>query len=197
MRFLLKSLRPRIKWTAFSAKSSAATQIAPDYSNENNAANKSPPSLKSPSVIHDPKLVREEIERCYKRLDLSFENTKEAFRSKSNWDLWRQYIVLRLCGIDFLVKHSNQAIALGRRTLGKRLFGLLMRATFYGHFVAGEDQESIKPVVSKLRRFGVKSILDYSVEADVEGGEETEAGGKLNVFGVRFWDVMKEMQIRW
>lgn len=179
MRFLLKALRPRGKWTSLASKTSAATSIAPDHIENNNVQKASPTTPKPPPPpIHDPKAVREEIERCYQRLDLTFENTKEAFKSKSNWELWRQYIVLRLCGIDYLVQHNAQAIALARRTLGKRLFDLFMRATFYGHFVAGEDQEAIKPVVAKLRRFGVKSILDYSVEADVESAEESGVSGK-------------------
>ena len=42
-----------------------------------------------------------------------------------------------------------------------------MLQTFYGHFVAGEDQESIKPVIKCLEQFGVGAILDYSVEEDL------------------------------
>jgi len=49
---------------------------------------------------------------------------------------------------------------------------MLMKQTFYGHFVAGEDQDRIKPVISRMHSFGVKSILDYSVEEDM--GEEKE-----------------------
>ena len=41
-----------------------------------------------------------------------------------------------------------------------------MKQSFYGHFVAGEDQDGIKPVISRMHSFGVKSILDYSVEVD-------------------------------
>ena len=48
-----------------------------------------------------------------------------------------------------------------------------MKVSFYGHFVAGEDQEDIKPVISNLEKFGVGSILDYSVEEDMSQ-EETE-----------------------
>ncbi|XP_067862019.1 proline dehydrogenase 1, mitochondrial-like isoform X2 [Heptranchias perlo] len=42
-----------------------------------------------------------------------------------------------------------------------------MRMTFYGQFVAGEDQEDIKPLIRRNRAFGVGSILDYSVEEDL------------------------------
>ncbi len=48
----------------------------------------------------------------------------------------------------------------------------LFTQTFYGHFVAGEDQEKIKPLVSRMQSFGVKSILDYSVEEDTEEEEK-------------------------
>jgi hypothetical protein len=40
--------------------------------------------------------------------------------------------------------------------------------------VAGEDQEKIKPLISRMQSFGVKSILDYSVEEDVEEAEKKE-----------------------
>ncbi|KAA0199537.1 Proline dehydrogenase 1 mitochondrial [Fasciolopsis buskii] len=51
-----------------------------------------------------------------------------------------------------------------------------MKSTFYGHFVAGEDPIQIKPVVSLMRKYGVKSILDYSVEKDID---ESEAVNKV------------------
>ena len=46
-----------------------------------------------------------------------------------------------------------------------------MKASFYGHFVAGEDQEAIKPVIKNLEKFGVGAILDYSVEEDLSENE--------------------------
>ena len=56
---------------------------------------------------------------------------------------------------------------LGQAIMGKKLFGSLMKQTFYGHFVAGEDREDIKPTIRRMHQFGVKSILDYSVEEDL------------------------------
>lgn len=55
--------------------------------------------------------------------------------------------------------------------LGEKLFVHLMKSTFYGHFVAGEDQHKIVPTLKRLRSFGVKPILDYSVEEDISQEE--------------------------
>ena len=71
-----------------------------------------------------------------------------------------------------------QLLHLGQKVLGKPLFRRLMKASFYGHFVAGEDQEAIKPVISNLEKFGVGSILDYSVEEDLSENETTGQIGK-------------------
>jgi hypothetical protein len=60
-----------------------------------------------------------------------------------------------------------------KKLLGDRLFKLLMKSTFYGHFVAGEYQFLIRPTLERLRSFGVKPILDYSVEEEISQ-EETE-----------------------
>ena len=78
---------------------------------------------------------------------------------------------------------------LGQTVMGKKLFGLLMKQTFYGQFVAGEvnllcankwtsnymqDTVGIAPVIDGMRSFGVKSILDYSVEEDISQEEAEE-----------------------
>ena len=53
--------------------------------------------------------------------------------------------------------------------------------TFYGHFVAGEDQEKIKPLISRMQSFGVKSILDYSVEEDLANEKEEQVTPRKKV----------------
>lgn len=47
-----------------------------------------------------------------------------------------------------------------------------MKKTVYGQFVAGEDLHAIKPMISRLKKSGVRSILDYAVEEDL--GKEQE-----------------------
>ena len=59
--------------------------------------------------------------------------------------------------------------------MGGPIFRKMMKMTFYGHFVAGADQVAIRPLVHRNKQFGVKSILDYSVEQDLTSEQATEA----------------------
>lgn len=78
---------------------------------------------------------------------------------------------IRLLSIDFCFFSSPQLMKIGKAILGEKLFASLMKLTFYGHFVAGEDQHKIVPTLQRLRSFGVKPILDYSVEEDISQEE--------------------------
>ncbi|XP_072002632.1 proline dehydrogenase 1, mitochondrial isoform X2 [Engystomops pustulosus] len=98
---------------------------------------------------------------------MNFENTQEAYKSKPTWELLRSLMVFWLCSIDPLVDRNQQLLQLSRKLLGQKLFEAMMKMTFYGQFVAGEDQESIKPIIKRNRAFGVGSVLDYSVEEDL------------------------------
>ncbi|XP_052073864.1 proline dehydrogenase 1, mitochondrial-like isoform X2 [Mytilus californianus] len=112
------------------------------------------------------------------KLDLTFGNAEEAFRSKKTSELVRALFVFNLCSVEFLVKNNIEILKWSRRLLGKTLFTTLMKGTFYGHFVAGEDQIAIRPLVSRNQQFGVKSILDYSVEEDLSSKQAKEAEAK-------------------
>ncbi|XP_065760362.1 proline dehydrogenase 1, mitochondrial isoform X2 [Muntiacus reevesi] len=107
---------------------------------------------------------------------VDFGNTQEAYRSRRSWELVRSLLVLRLCASPALLARHEQLLHLARRLLGQRLFNTLMKMTFYGQFVGGEDQESIRPLIQHNRAFGVGSILDYGVEEDLtpEEAERTE-----------------------
>ena len=47
------------------------------------------------------------------------------------------------------------------------MFRRLMKLTVYGQFVAGEDLETLQSVITKYRKNGVRSILDYAVEENI------------------------------
>ncbi|KAI5725325.1 hypothetical protein M8J77_023846 [Diaphorina citri] len=104
-------------------------------------------------------------------LDLSFANPEAAFKSKTTWEVLRAYIVYQLCSSSFLVDNNMKLMKVGKAILGQKMFAQVMKLTFYGHFVAGEDQYKIVPVLKRLHSFGVKPILDYSVEEDISQEE--------------------------
>lgn len=70
-----------------------------------------------------------------------------------------------------LLPFAFQLFQVARKLLGQRMFERLMKMTFYGHFVAGEDQESIRPLIRHNKAFGVGFILDYGVEEDLSPEE--------------------------
>uniref|UniRef100_A0A6Q2Y442 Proline dehydrogenase n=1 Tax=Esox lucius TaxID=8010 RepID=A0A6Q2Y442_ESOLU len=101
------------------------------------------------------------------KIAIDFDNTREAYKSKDNIELLRSLLVFKLCTFDFLVDKNKELMDLSKKVFGQQLFESLMKMTFYGQFVAGEDHNSIKPLIHKNQAFGVGSVLDYSVEEDL------------------------------
>ncbi|XP_068679728.1 proline dehydrogenase 1, mitochondrial-like isoform X1 [Montipora foliosa] len=124
----------------------------------------------------DHSLAGSESTRSTSLPGFTFDDTKNAYRSKTSWEIVRALAVFRLCSFDLLVNKNKELLNIGQKVLGKHLFRRLMKATFYGHFVAGEDQEAIKPGIKCLEKFGVGAILDYSVEEDLS---ESETNGHM------------------
>lgn len=115
-------------------------------------------------------------------LDTSFNDPEAAFKSKTTWEIIRAYLVYTLCSSSYLVEHNMELMKLCKALLGEKLFVQLMKSSFYGHFVAGEDQYKIVPTLERLRSFGVKPILDYSVEEDLsqEEAEKREVESSIS-----------------
>lgn len=118
-------------------------------------------------------------------LDVSFNDPVAAFKSKTTWELFRAYLVYTICSSEKLVEHNMKLMKVSNTILGDTLFKILMKCTFYGHFVAGEDQVKIIPTLERLRSFGVKPILDYSVEEDIsqEEAEKREVESSVSSTG--------------
>ena len=45
---------------------------------------------------------------AFKKVDLGFSNAEEAFRSKTNRELLRGYLVFQLCTVNYLVDHNKE-----------------------------------------------------------------------------------------
>lgn len=96
---------------------------------------------------------------------ISFDNTENAFKSKTNADLSRSYWLFKLIGNPALV---NIGAALGPFSL-KIGFKGLIKSTIFKQFVGGENIEDCANTVAQLGKYNIGTILDYSVE-----GKESE-----------------------
>ncbi|MGJ1321191.1 proline dehydrogenase family protein [Sphingobacterium faecium] len=99
---------------------------------------------------------------------LSFDNTKIAFKSKTDKDLDRAYLLYKVIASNFLVKVgppiTNFALNIGLPIQG------IIKSTIFKQFCGGETIEGCTAAINHLGENNVGTILDYSVE-----GEDTEA----------------------
>ncbi|WP_447770717.1 proline dehydrogenase family protein [Sphingobacterium faecium] len=99
---------------------------------------------------------------------LSFDNTEIAFKSKTDKDLDRAYLLYKVIASNFLVKVgppiTNFALHIGLPIQG------IIKSTIFKQFCGGETIEGCTAAINHLGENNVGTILDYSVE-----GEDTEA----------------------
>ncbi|XP_065107020.1 proline dehydrogenase 1, mitochondrial isoform X2 [Paramisgurnus dabryanus] len=106
------------------------------------------------------------------KISIDFEQTRDAYQSKNTLELLRSLVVFKLCSYDILVDKNKEITDLSRKVLGQKMFEQLMKMTFYGQFVAGEDHNSIRTLIQRNQAYGVGAVLDYSVEEDLPQDEE-------------------------
>jgi len=103
---------------------------------------------------------------------ISFENTEIAFRSKSDNDLKRSYLLFKTLSHNSLVKLGG---SLTQSAIKMHIpVNWVVKPTIYKQFVGGESIEECGPTVRNLQEYNVKAILDYSVEGK-ESDEDIEA----------------------
>lgn len=98
---------------------------------------------------------------------VNFNDSEQAFHSKTMSQLIRSLFVYRICTVRPLVRNAGAIILLCYKILGPNITNAFMKYTFFGHFCGGEDEKTIKPVVDYLHRNGIGSIFDYAAESDV------------------------------
>lgn len=98
---------------------------------------------------------------------LDFQDTETAFADKSDSELKEKYRLFKVLNSPFLNSIGTSAATFAL-SLGLPVKGLI-KATIYEQFCGGETIEESEPAIKRLGKFGVGSILDYSVE-----GKSTE-----------------------
>jgi proline dehydrogenase len=97
---------------------------------------------------------------------VSFESTEIAFRIKSDRELRKACFLFRAISNPALVRIGG---FFSRLALSIHLpINWIVKPTIYSHFCGGETIGDCLPTVQKLAGYGVRSVLDYSVE----GGEQ-------------------------
>src|ERR1700739_3892607 len=98
---------------------------------------------------------------------ISFDDTEKAFISKSDADLIRSYRLFKIIGNPTFVKLGALFTPLALN-LHLPIKGII-RKTIYKQFVGGENIEDCNKTIAELGKYGIGTILDYSVE-----GKESE-----------------------
>lgn len=93
---------------------------------------------------------------------ISFENTEIAFKSKTDADLNRAYWLFKIVGNPALVKigkwSTNTALKIHLPING------LIKKTIFSQFCGGETISDCVKTTETLAKYGIGTILDYSVE---------------------------------
>lgn len=106
---------------------------------------------------------------------ISFENLKVAFASKSDAELRKMYLIFATLNNNLI---SDLGIGLANLAFKLKLpVKGIMKKTMFGHFCGGETIAETIQACQKLADYGVKSILDLSIEGkgDEESFEKTTA----------------------
>ncbi|MEI6881450.1 MAG: proline dehydrogenase family protein [Bacteroidota bacterium] len=102
-----------------------------------------------------------------KPISIDFSNTEIAFKAKSNGDLRNSYMLFKALGYNWLVRVGpamvNAAFAVSLPIKG------IIKSTVFKQFCGGESIEDCAKTIESLNKYGIGTILDYSVE-----GKEAE-----------------------
>ncbi len=93
---------------------------------------------------------------------ISFDNTEIAFKSKSDSSLKKAYWLFKIIGNPSMVKFGKSATNFALKS-GLPIKGLIKK-TIFTQFCGGETIEECKETIAHLNKFGIGTILDYSVE---------------------------------
>jgi proline dehydrogenase len=100
---------------------------------------------------------------------ISFEDTSTAFAYKSDAELKKAHFIFSLVNHPWISAMATGCVKWALK-IGLPIEGII-KSTVFDHFCGGESIDKTKENVDRLTRYGVGTILDYSVE-----GEKTDEG---------------------
>ncbi|EIE22093.1 hypothetical protein COCSUDRAFT_83484 [Coccomyxa subellipsoidea C-169] len=98
--------------------------------------------------------------------DLQFDDPKQAFQAKSTAQLLQSLAVFKACTIKPLVRNADTLLTVSR-SIAAPVVDRAVKHTFFRHFCGGECVDSIQPTLQYLERHGIRPILNYAAEDDV------------------------------
>jgi len=102
-----------------------------------------------------------------KPTSIDFSNTEIAFKAKSNGDLRNSYMLFKALGYNWLVQ-VGPAMVSAAFAVSLPIKGII-KSTVFKQFCGGESIEDCAKTIESLNKYGIGTILDYSVE-----GKEAE-----------------------
>ena len=107
----------------------------------------------------------------------SFENTRIAFSNKSDKELLQTYRLFKSFNIPILLKLGTGFTQLAFK-LGIPVEGLIKRSLFK-QFCGGETLVECEEPIKQLAQSGIKTILEFSVEAKSSESDYDEVSGEM------------------
>ncbi|XP_074598225.1 proline dehydrogenase 1, mitochondrial-like [Brevipalpus obovatus] len=96
--------------------------------------------------------------------EIKFDNVRTIYGTKTMIELIRALVVLKMTSYHFLVANNVKIMEWCQSVLGEKLFRKLIKLTFFGHFIAGENHHEILPKIERLSKAGVRPIISHDLE---------------------------------
>ncbi|KAF9899519.1 hypothetical protein EC991_008778 [Linnemannia zychae] len=103
--------------------------------------------------------------------DLKDEHNRIGVEKKSTSDLLRSMLVYKLCTFSLLVDLAPKIIHLAEMVHLTPPVYWVVRKTFFAQFCGGETAEDCIGTMKSLGNGGIGSILDLSIEVDLDGSD--------------------------
>ncbi len=96
---------------------------------------------------------------------ISFDDTAIAFASRSDGELRQMYGLFAMMNSNFAVRTGGSLVnaALSWGVPGTKW---MVKQTVFRQFCGGETIQECRPVIEELAKYGIGTILDYSVEGE-------------------------------